>query len=137
MKKHRSNRCKWVAFVGCLLLASCASSRVVRTERGIASWYCRATNSPRGTGVTASGIPLHDHSATAAHKKLPFGTRVRFINLRTGQSEVVVITDRGPYVRGRVIDVTAGVAKRTGFYGSGITPCKLEILGNDRLETLR
>ncbi len=115
-------------------LSSCQSIRhhtqdphydVVRVEKGIASWYSVRTN--RGT-ATASGRRLRDEEATAAHKKLPFGTKVRVTNTRNGQSAIVTITDRGPFTRGRIIDVTTSVAKQIGFYSRGITPCKVEVL---------
>jgi len=56
------------------------------------------------------------------------GTRVRVTNLRNSKSEIVRITDRGPYVRGRIIDVTVGVAKRLGFYARGLAPVRVEVL---------
>lgn len=111
-----------------MVMTSCTTQPVVKTEHGKASWYSRATNTPRNTGITASGIPLYDDASVAAHKHLPFGTEVRFTNLVTGQSEIVKIIDRGPYVSGRIIDVSSGVAKRTGFYGRGVAPCKVEVL---------
>ena len=99
--------------------------KVLRTEKGIASWYSVRTN--RGTR-TASGRRLCDHKMTAAHRKLPFGTPVRVTDERTGRSVVVEITDRGPFKRGRVIDVSLAAAKELGFYSRGLTPVKVEIL---------
>ena len=115
-----------------MTITSCTTRPVVKTEQGKASWYSRATNSPRGTGITASGVTFHDHHPVAAHKHLPFGTEVKFTNLATGASENVTIIDRGPYVSGRIIDVSVGVAQRTGFYGRGVTPCKVEVLAPKR-----
>ena len=97
----------------------------LKTYRGIASWYSIKTNSGR---KTASGRPLSNEARTAAHQTLPFGTRVRVTCLHNGKSEVVRITDRGPYVKGRIIDVTQGCAKRLGFFGRGITKVKVEVL---------
>jgi len=120
---------KIIAICAALLMVGCVSAeRVTRTYHGEASWYSKATNSPRGTGVTASGIPLQDSGYTAAHKKLPFGTKVRVTNLLNGECEILTITDRGPYVSGRIIDVTAGSAQRLGFYERGVAPCKVEVL---------
>lgn len=99
--------------------------KISKIEYGQASWYARACN---GGTRTASGIPLQDDAATAAHKTLPMGTKVRVVNLNNGKSEIVKITDRGPYKKGRVIDVTSGVAKRIGFHGNGVTKVKLEVL---------
>lgn len=135
-----------LAIAGVILIPSCASLQsatantdssaaggksadeswpVVGTHKGKASWYCTTTN--RGTR-TASGKPLRNHEATAAHKTLPMGTRVRVINKANGRSEIVTITDRGPYIRGRIIDVTKGVAQRLGFVASGVVPVVVEVL---------
>jgi rare lipoprotein A len=127
-----------LAVAGVLLIPSCASTSasssttesmdswdVASVQHGKASWYSIRTN--RGTR-TASGQRLSDTAATAAHKTLPLGTKVRVTNQANGKSEVVTITDRGPYKRGRVIDVTIGVAERIGFAKRGIVPVKVEVL---------
>jgi rare lipoprotein A len=91
-----------------------------RAESGIASLY-----STRELGTkTASGRALHDGALTAAHKTLPFGSRVRVTNRANGRSVVVTVTDRGPYARGRVIDLTPAGARVLGF--SGLAPVTLE-----------
>jgi len=94
-------------------------------QHGKASWYSVRTN--RGTR-TASGERLNEQASTAAHKTLPMGTKVRVINLANGKSEVVRITDRGPFIRGRIIDVTSGVADRLGFRSRGVAAVKVEVL---------
>lgn len=94
-------------------------------QHGKASWYSVKTNF--GTR-TASGERLSNNAYTAAHKTLPLGTKVRVTNLSNGKSEILRITDRGPYVRGRIIDVTVGSATRLGFYGRGVTSVKVEVL---------
>lgn len=94
-------------------------------QHGRASWYSIRTN---GGTKTASGRKLSDQASTAAHKTLPIGTKVRVTNKNNGKSEVVVITDRGPYIHGRIIDVTIGTAKRLGFANQGIAPVKVEVL---------
>jgi rare lipoprotein A len=66
---------------------------------------------------------------TAAHRTLPFGTRVRVTNLRNGRSVVVRINDRGPHARGRVIDLSAGAARLIGVVQSGLAPVVIEVLG--------
>jgi rare lipoprotein A len=96
-----------------------------RTESGIASLY--STREP-GTN-TASGLHLHDGALTAAHKTLPFGSRVRVTNHANGRSVVVTITDRGPFSRGRVIDLTPAGGRVLGF--SGPARVTLERVGND------
>lgn len=94
-------------------------------QTGEASWYSVRTN--RGTH-TASGQKLIDSSYTAAHKTLPFGTKVMVKNLRNGKSEIVSINNRGPFIKGRVIDVTTGVADKLGFKSRGVTQVELKIL---------
>jgi rare lipoprotein A len=108
------------------ILATAALAAVIgsaRAESGIASHY-----STRELGTrTASGRALHDGALTAAHKALPFGSRVRVTNHANGRSVVVTITDRGPYVRGRVIDVSAAGARALDF--SGLTRVSVEKVG--------
>lgn len=99
--------------------------RVKKVEKGEASWYSVRTN---GGTQTASGKPLRESEATAAHKTLKMGTKVRVTNLRNGKSEIVKITDRGPFIKGRIIDVTTSVAKKIGFYSRGVAPVKVEVL---------
>jgi len=76
---------------------------------------------------TASGERAQSGALTAAHKTLPFGTRVQVTNTRNNRSVVVRINDRGPFVRGRVIDLTPAGASALGF--SGLAPVKLAVLG--------
>ena len=75
---------------------------------------------------TASGERAHRGALTAAHRSLPFGTQVRVTNHRNGRSVVVRINDRGPFRRGRVIDVTPAAAKALGF--SGVTSVSLAVV---------
>jgi peptidoglycan lytic transglycosylase len=91
-------------------------------QSGIASVY--STESGHGT---ASGARLNPGALTAAHRSLPFGTKVRVTNNQNGRSVVVTINDRGPFVRGRVIDLTPAGARALGF--SGLTRVKLDIVG--------
>ena len=88
-------------------------------ESGIASVY-----GYKG-GKTASGQRASPHGLTAAHRRLPFGTKVRVTNRRNGKSVVVRINDRGPFVRGRVIDLTPAAARVLGF--SGLAPVTLAV----------
>jgi peptidoglycan lytic transglycosylase len=94
-------------------------------ESGVASVY--STESGSGT---ASGQRLDPGALTAAHRTLPFGTKVRVTNKNNGRSVVVTINDRGPFVRGRVIDVTPAAAHALGF--SGLTQVNLNV--GDRRE---
>jgi rare lipoprotein A len=83
-------------------------------ESGVASVYSIDDNN--GT-TTASGQKLDDAALTAAHKSLPFGTKVKVTNKNNGRTVVVTINDRGPFVRGRVIDLTPAGARALGFAG--------------------
>ena len=97
---------------------------VVRVITGEASWY--------GPGFygnyTANGEIYRQGTMTAAHRTLPFGTKVRVTNLRNGRSAVIRINDRGPFVDHRVIDLGHGAASSLGLISSGIAQVKLEVL---------
>ena len=91
-------------------------------QRGMATWY--------GHGqMTASGEPFDPRALTAAHRTLPFGTRVRVTHERSGKSVVVRINDRGPFgKKKRVIDVSKAAAQRLGMIDEGVAPVRLEIV---------
>jgi len=112
-----------VTFTTALVLGTVTESDAQRrTESGIASVY----STKHGTR-TASGKRLSDGALTAAHKTLPFGTKVRVTNKRNGRSVVVTITDRGPFVRGRIIDLTMAAANAIGM-GWGLAPVSVDVL---------
>lgn len=92
-------------------------------EEGIVSWY----DPPRGH-KTASGDPFDPDAMTAAHRTLPFGTRVRVTRLDTNYSVVVTINDRGPEVEGRIIDLARRPAETLGLPDVGIAPCRIEVI---------
>lgn len=92
---------------------------------GIASWYGPGFNGRR----SANGEVYNQNALTAAHKSLPFGTRVRVTHVRTGRSVVVRINDRGPYSGGRIIDLSAAAARIIGVMQSGVAPVRVEVLG--------
>ena len=94
-------------------------------KQGMASWYGPGFHGRR----TASGETFNSSGLTAAHRYLPFGTRVRVTNLRNGRSVVVRINDRGPFSGGRVIDLSRGAAAIIGVFQSGVAPVVLEVLG--------
>ena len=100
------------------------SNQAQRVQKGMASWYGPGFHGRR----TANGERFNQNALTAAHKHLPFGTKVKVTNLRTGQSVVVRINDRGPFIRGRVIDLSAGAAKKIGVHSSGVAPVALDII---------
>lgn len=85
-------------------------------EQGVASWYGRSHHGRR----TASGETFDMNKLTASHRWLPFGTRVTVTNLATGQRATLVINDRGPYVAGRILDVSRRAARDLGFLDAGI-----------------
>jgi rare lipoprotein A len=87
-------------------------------ERGVASWYGAQHHGRR----TASGEVFDMNALTAAHKTLPFGTRVRVHNPASGQAVVVRINDRGPFTPGRVIDLSRAAADRIGLIRAGVAP---------------
>ena len=97
-----------------IAIPMCASA-----QSGIASVY--------SGGRTANGETARASGLTAAHRSLPFGTLVRVTNQRSGRSVVVRINDRGPFIPGRVIDVTPAAARALGF--SGLAPVTLAVLG--------
>ena len=91
---------------------------------GMASFYDRSFEGRR----TASGQAYDRHRLTAAHRSLPFGSRVRVTNLDNGLSVVVKVNDRGPFTKGRVIDVSERAARELGFYRAGTARVRVEEL---------
>lgn len=89
---------------------------------GIASYYWQRQR-------VASGGWFNPSAMTAAHKTLPFGTKVRVTNVNNGRSAVVTINDRGPFVAGRIIDLSKAAASAVGMIGSGLARVRMEILG--------
>lgn len=119
-----------IQLLALLLMAGCAATRANppsgqnRTEIGIASFYERAFHGR----TTASGGVYDERELTAAHRTLPFGARVRVTNLGNGRSAVLTITDRGPFIRGRIIDVSRRAARNLGFWRAGTARVRLDIL---------
>ena len=97
-------------------LVFCLLNIPVHAEDCVAPVYTVGDSSQRGT-KTASGIPLDDNAMTAAHKSLPFGSKVKVTNKKSGDAVTVTITDRGPYVKGRCIDLSKAGASALGFAG--------------------
>lgn len=77
---------------------------------------------------TANGERFNPMGLTAAHRKLPFGTRVKVTNLRTGKSVIVRINDRGPFIKGRVMDLSLGAARVIGLHKSGVAKISFVVL---------
>ena len=101
-----------------VLLSSCARKI---TENGKASYYADKFQGRR----TASGEIFRQRRMTAAHKTLPFGTKVRVTNLSNGRSIKVRINDRGPFVAGRIIDLSKKAARRLGMLNDGVVSVKI------------
>jgi peptidoglycan lytic transglycosylase len=93
---------------------------VVHAQSGLAAVYSYSHK------MTASGERFSPHAMTAAHRTLPFGTRVRVTNRRNGRSIIVRVNDRGPYGRGRIVDLTPAGARALSF--SGLAPVNLEVV---------
>ena len=95
-------------------------------EQGVASWYGYETRRLKGGHMTANGEAFDPMGLTAAHKHLPLPTFVRVTNLENGRALIVRVNDRGPFVDGRIIDLSAGAAKKLGFYGQGLARVRVE-----------
>lgn len=106
-------------------LALCAAMTLCApAHAGKASWY-----GPGFHGrLTASGERYDQNAATCAHRSLPFDTEIRVTNLANGRSAVCRVTDRGPFVAGRVVDVSRAVAKRLGMLSAGTAPVRITVL---------
>jgi rare lipoprotein A len=110
---------RYLAAALAVQLIPIAMMPALAAQSGVASVY-----STESGGRTASGTKLNPTALTAAHRSLPFGTQVRVLNRRNGHSVVVTVNDRGPFVRGRIIDVTPAAARALGF--SGLAPVTIE-----------
>lgn len=122
-----------ISILSAVILTSCCSIDTSNcccllggsSNYGRASWYGKEFHGKK----TASGEKFNMYALTAAHKTLPFGTRVRVTNLANGKSVVVKINDRGPFVKGRIIDLSYAAAKKISLVGMGVVKVRLEIVG--------
>ena len=110
-------------------ISSCASSNPGfgqrgYTEQGKASYYSRKLQGRK----MANGEPYRRGKLTAAHKSLPFGTKVKVTNLQTNKTVKVKITDRGPYAKGRIVDLSEAAAKRIGSVKAGVVPVEMKVI---------
>ncbi|MGL4766935.1 MAG: septal ring lytic transglycosylase RlpA family protein [Formosimonas sp.] len=99
-------------------------SKLRALQSGVASYYGPGFHGRR----TANGETFNMNAMTAAHRTLPFGTKLKVTNLNNGQSAIVRVNDRGPYVGGRVIDLSVAAAKQIGSTSSGTARVKLEVV---------
>jgi len=117
MQRHVFHLIILTAF--CLLFASCGK---FITETGKASYYGNEFNGKK----TANGQTFNKNNLTAAHKTLPFGTVVMVTNLSNGKTVKVTITDRGPYAKGRIIDLSEKAAAEINMLGQGVAKVELK-----------
>ncbi len=101
------------------------------SQEGMASWYGKEFNGR----PTASGETFDMYALTAAHRTLPLGTTVRVTNLDNGKEAVITINDRGPFVKGRILDCSYGAAKELGYAGAGLARVRIEVVkeGKERI----
>jgi len=113
-----------------LLLLTVAFSLQAYEEEGIASWYGGKFHGR----LTANGETFNTHELTAAHKQLPFNTMVKVTNLSNGKTVEVRINDRGPFVDGRIIDLSYAAAVELDMISTGTAPIRLQVEDLDALE---
>jgi len=120
-----------VAWVGLIGLAGCTNhpgnereDRTPPSQSGVASWYGPGFHGKK----TTSGAIYDQHKLTAAHQTLPLGSSVRVTNLRNRKTVKVLINDRGPFAKGRIIDLSYAAAKRVAMLGPGTAPVLVEVI---------
>lgn len=126
--KRRADGRHVVLAVALAILAGCSTRAVAPTpghpQNGVASWY--------GPGFhgqpTSSGAIYDQHALTAAHQKLPLGTRARVTNLENGKSVEVLINDRGPFAKGRIIDLSYAAARALDMVGPGTARVRVDVV---------
>jgi peptidoglycan lytic transglycosylase len=115
-------------------LPSAPGSQGGVSQTGIASWYGPGFHGK----ATASGVIYDQNDLTAAHQTLPLGTRVMVTNLETGSSTEVTINDRGPFAKGRIIDLSFAAGKALGMIGPGTIPVQVEVIDSpSNIQTIR
>ena len=130
--KQPARRLTIAALAGVVFLtagAGCAARRIPAggggASEGDASWYGVAFHGR----LAADGSRYNMYELTAAHRTLEFGTRLLVTNLRNGRTVKVTITDRGPFVEGRIIDLSFAAAQALGMLTAGVAPVRLEVIG--------
>jgi len=131
----------WLFFAACSVPPSRVKLRPVSdppnraSQTGIASWYGPGFHGK----ATASGVIYDQNDLTAAHQTLPLGTRVMVTNLETGSATEVTINDRGPFAKGRIIDLSFAAGKALGMIGPGTIPVRVEVIdsGPYQIQSIR
>ena len=124
-RRGRSSRLIGLSFaLASIVTSPTLLSPAAASDVGTASFYGRDHAGKR----TASGMRFNPEAMTAAHRKLPFGSRLRVTNLRNGRTVVVSISDRGPFTRNRIIDLSLGAARELDFVRAGTARVKLDRL---------
>jgi rare lipoprotein A len=101
-----------------------ANTKPIETETGLASWYGPPYHNRKGS----NGEVYNMHAMTAAHRTLPLGSVVRVTNLKTGHSALVRITDRGPFIPGRILDLSLAAARKLDVYGPGTAEVRVDVM---------
>ncbi|MCI6701716.1 MAG: septal ring lytic transglycosylase RlpA family protein [Prevotella sp.] len=110
-----------------IMLISCFSLQA--QQRGKASYYSKKSTGAR----TSSGERVHHDSLTCAHRTHPFGTLLKVRNTRNDREVIVKVNDRGPFGRGRIIDLSYAAARALDMLGHGVVVVELEVVGNDSI----
>ena len=119
------NACSWVP-------KGVSQLDVGTEDRGVASWYGESFHGKQA----ADGAPFDMRALTAAHRTLPLGSIVRVVNLKNGKHAHVKITDRGPYVKGRILDLSPGAAAQLGMTIGGLSVVQVQVVGERRPSAL-
>ena len=117
-------RIRWCGLAIVALLASCGSSKSAFTPSGQGSYYADKFNGR----PTTSGEIYRSGKMTAAHNTLPFGTRIKVTNMKNGKSVKVTVNDRGPHVKGRIVDVSGKAARKLDLIEAGVVPVQLKVI---------
>ncbi len=100
----------------------------IASQTGVASWY----GPPYHNRVGANGLVYDENQLSAAHRTLPMGSLIRVVNLKTGQSAVMRITDRGPFVAGRILDLSVASAKAVGLWRAGTGEVRIDVFSTPK-----
>jgi rare lipoprotein A len=122
--KRKFKSLSFTASTLAFLLAACGGTKSTFTQSGQGSYYADKFAGKR----TASGAPYRPGKLTAAHNTLPFGTKIKVTNAKTGRSVKVTVNDRGPHVKGRIVDLSKKAANKIGLVDAGVAPVQLKVV---------